>query len=513
MADDRPIQNDAAAPPPQAVPTTTAAAAEPGGDGGGAQAAWGAKWSFIGVGGRQGLRLLLGVVLARLLGPENFGLVGQAMIVVGFLSLFVEGGLASAIVQRKHLTDADVGTAIALNLAVGGALALATAASAPLIASFFGSPELVGIVRILSLTFLVQAITIVPLALLNRAFRFRALAIAEVGTALVGGAAGLAVAIAGGEYWALVVQSLVTDVLFVIVVLIVLPRPALALSRDAVRTLWSFGSRVLGYYILNHAVRNADNLLVAKVFGASPLALYSLSYRTMLVPIEVLGTVVNRVAFPTYSRNQDDPERIVRQFLRGAQLISLIAFPLLALVIVLAPVGIPWVFGTAWAGAVVPMQILAVGGMRQAVMYTVGPVLMARGRADWQFRWGLVTAAGIIPGYSVGLLWGIEGVAAGGTAAGFFTAYYGLHKVRGVVDLRLTELAAAITPALVATMALLATGVVATEAVDRSVGSAPVVLAAGGAAGILAYLSVLRVRWPSAVRDTLAILRMMGGRS
>ncbi len=464
---------------------------------------------MVGVTGRQGIRLLFTLVLARILGPESFGIVAQAMVVIALTALFLEQGLAAALIQKRELSDEDVGSVFWVNVVSAvcfGALALAVA---PLVASFFHSDELTPIVRVLAISIVALALAVVPRALLSRGLRFREIALAEVAAACVGGAAGILALLLEAGYWALVVQTIVTDVCVLVGLALAAGRLPLKWSFEALRGLWGFSARVFAFHVTSALNRNIDNVLIGRYLGATQLGYYALSYRTMMLPIQNLGVVANRVTLPLYSRLQDQPDRLRRQYLAGARLIALIAFPGMGLVIVGAPLGVPLVFGDAWAPAAVPMQILAVAGMRQSVLATTGGVLAGCGKPEWLLRYGLVTSLVTIASIVVGLQWGIVGVAVAYTLGTVLLAPWSVHLVGRLLSFGIRQFAEELLPVTIATVMLIIIGSLVQAGVAASGAPEPVTLMLGLFASTIAYVLVLRLRWPDELTKGRAFLGLM----
>jgi polysaccharide transporter, PST family len=382
-------------------------------------AARGVKWSFVGLAGGQVVQALVLLVLARLIGPSNFGIIAEASVFLAFISLLLDQGIGATLIRRVELTPDIVGTTFLLNLGTTIVLTLLTVIGAPVIAEFFGKPELTEILRWLAIAVFFDGLDVMPRSILSRRLRFKALASAEVAGAIIAGIAGVVVALNGGGYWALVVQAILTNLCVTVVIMAMAGRMSVRGSRRALREVFAFSSRVLGFSLLNYASRNLDNVLVGRYLGARPLALYALSYRTLMVPVTALGQVSNRVALPVYGHMQNDQPRFRAAFMLSLRLIALVSFPMMILTIVEAPRAVPVFFGNAWKPAVVPLQILALTGLRQSVQSTLGPVLLALGRADWTLRWGLGSSFAYIASFVVGLHWGIVGVATCYTIVGF----------------------------------------------------------------------------------------------
>jgi len=204
----------------------------------------GIRWGLIVSIATQVGRVVFMVALMRLLGPRNFGIVGQAAVVIAVAQIFVHFGLAASIVQRRELDPSEVGTAFWLNAAMGLLLAVLMVLSAPLLSTFFKTEELTAVLRVLSITFVLKGMTVVPSALLTRNMRFGSLGMVEITSTFISGILGVGAAAMGAGYWALVVQTVSLEAIYLLLILCIGGLPELAWSATAARRLWSFSSRI-----------------------------------------------------------------------------------------------------------------------------------------------------------------------------------------------------------------------------------------------------------------------------
>ena len=457
------------------------------------------------------MRLGFGLILAAWLGPKNYGIVAQATVYIVLVGVFLDQGLAATLIQRPRVRSEDQGTVFVVTALAGLVFAGLTVAVADPLAAFFRTAELEAVLRVLALSVLLKALTVVPQALIVRRLRFRRLAVAETASVLIGGIAALTAAALGLEYWSLVVMVLTTDVVMFAVLASAAGRPHMRYSREAWREMRSFSLSVFGYQILNYLTRNADNIIVARVLGPSALGLYALSYRVMMLPVLNLGMVVNRVALPTYSRVQADRVRLRRQFLIGTRMLALVSFPVMTVVIVESPRLVPAALGEDWADAVLPMQILAITGMRQAVTTLAGPLMLACGRADLQFRIGLAQSLVLTVGFLIGVNAGIVGVAWAVTIGNLLLAPFLIFYFGRLVQLSVLQYVAALVPAAVAAGSGAAVGLALTPALE-GMGASALAAGLGGSAGILlGALVVYRALWRAELAEARSLLRLMAG--
>jgi O-antigen/teichoic acid export membrane protein len=465
------------------------------------------RWSLVGVFGRQGVRFLFTLVLARAIGPDDFGVAAQAVVFITFITLFLDQGIGAALVQSTRLASGKIGAAFALNLTATVVCAAITFFAAGAIADFFKTEALEALLQVLAINVLVIGLEVVPRALLQRALRFRAIALAEVGGSILGFGSGIVVLALTGSYWAMVAQLVVADAVCTVWLSLAAGRHPLVGPWSELKTLLRFSLQVLGFGLVNYGARNADNVLVGRYLGPEPLALYSLAYRTLMVPVVTLSQVANRVALPVYARLQHDRERAARAYLESTGLIAVLSFPMMVATIVLAPIAVPVIFGSAWQGAVIPIQILAVTGMRQSIQSTIGPVLMGHGRPDLQLRWGLVSSTVYVASFVVGLQWGIIGVAAAYTIAGFLLGPFSFEIVRRILGFDVAAYWRVLLPAIAGSVAMGASAWAVTAGLELLGVGDVVVMMVGTVVAIGAYGACLRLWFPDAVTGVKAALR------
>jgi PST family polysaccharide transporter len=465
----------------------------------------GVRWTTVSLFGVQGARIVFSLVLASLLGPTNFGIVGQATIYIALTSIFLDLGFGVTIIQRERLTKEDIGTVSWLNAATAVAVSASTIALAPAIAQFFGTPELTAVLRVLALTVLLKGLTVIPRALLTRQMRFQALSIVEVSATIAGGVAGIASAYRGAGYWALVIQTVVTDLLYVIGVRAVERGGSWRFSRRAVRELGTYSATVMGSQLLWYAKDNSDNLLIAKYLGPSALANYSIGYRVMMVPIQTFSQVVVRVMLPTFARLRRAPDELAGYFLKATQAISMMTFPLMAGVVLATPMGIPWLIGEEWEPSVVPMQLLAVTAAHQSVLSLGGPALMATGRAAWLLRFSLFSTVVSVGAFIIGLRWGINGVAGAFTLAGLALAPIFVTILSKIMPITFARWLRAILPALTGCLTMSVAFLGLRELLVPLVAT-PAVLGGCIAFAATTYAATIWFGFPSQRADTVGML-------
>ena len=377
-----------------------------------ASATSGVVWNFVSQAGQQCTQMLTMIVLARLLMPSDFGLVGMATVVIGFANLFKDLGTSSAVIQSRAVTDDLLSTVFWANVAIGVLGTLVLACTAPLAAMCFREPRTTAILSVLALNFVLSGCSNLQKTLFERDLLFRVTARIEVAGVLCGAVVGVSLAVAGAGVWALVAQSLTTTgVVSALLWAFSDWRPRLVFRWSEINRIGNYSLNLTGFNIFNYFARNADYLLIGRFLGATPLGVYTLAYRIMLYPLQTISTVISRVMFPVYSHLQDDDARFRSAYLRTAGMIALVTFPMMVGLWIIAKPLVFTIFGTKWAMVLPLIRIFAPVGLVQSIWVTVGCIYQAKGRTAAFFRWGVGSSLLLVASFLVGLRWGILGVA------------------------------------------------------------------------------------------------------
>lgn len=404
------------------------------------QAVKGVFWTGLGQIMRQVIQVVGSITLARLLVPDDFGVLGMAMFFVGIGQLFADFGIGSAIVQSRMDDRVVLSTCFWLNMAVAGTMALTILIASPWIAEFYQRQDLTPVVAVLSINLLIAGIQVVPQAMLYRDMRFADLARAQVLGSLAGASVAIAMAWSGAGVWALVAQPLVGSCISLCLCIAALRwRPYLEFSWVRTEPLARFSFALLGTNLVGYANRNIDSMLVGRFLGAGPLGIYSMAIQLMLYPLQQVSSVIVRVLFPTLVQIKDDPERLRGAYLKAVGAIAFITFPMMAGLFAVADDFVLVVFGESWVLMTPILKILAWVGMMQSVATTVGTIYLTMGRPDLALRVTLIGAPILIGGMASGLPWGILGVAVGYALASAAVFYFAATQAFRLIRLPLTE--------------------------------------------------------------------------
>ena len=372
----------------------------------------GLTWSGISQGVKVASQFIITAILARLLSPNDFGMLAMAIVFMNFAMIFSEMGISSALVQKQDTHDRHYYSAFWLNLVTGLCLMLIFIAISPLIAVFYKKPELQPILMVLAINFFISSFVIVQQTILTKEMEFKKLAIRDILAVIISGIIGIFLAYHGFGVWSLVYQSIVFTLINSLFLWTVSSwRPKFQFASADIRDILNFSANLTGFNIVNYFARNADQLLIGKFLGAQALGYYSLAYKIMLYPLQNISWVIGKVMFPAFSKIQHNIEKVKISYMRMVKAISLIIFPVMAGLFVIAPEFVVVIYGPDWKPIIILVKIFCVCGLIQSVGTTIGNILLSQGRADLQFRLGIINTIIVIISVLFGLRWGINGVA------------------------------------------------------------------------------------------------------
>ena len=436
----------------------------------------GLTWTLVDTWGSQLLGLVVFVILARLLTPADFGLVALAAVFVSFANLIVDQGLGDALIQRRSLTRRQIDTAFWAAVATGALLSVIALLLSEPIALLLGEPRLTPILRVLSLTFVLAALSSIQMALLRREMAFRSLAVRRI-TAVVGaGAVGVTMAFLGFGAWALVGQLLSAAAITVVMLWAVSPwRPSRHASRADFRELLGYGIHVVAGDMLNFLSRNMDNLLIGVFLGTTSLGFYAVAYRLLDTSQQLLVNAARKLAFPVFSRLQHDPQRLVRAYLRVSRAVSVVILPGYVGLTLVAQEAVVVIFGQRWEASGPVAGVLFLIGPVLTVQLFSGAVLNAVGHPEVTLRIRLVTTIFNVAGFlvAVALFRDIVAVAAAYTFRGYVVTpliLYWLRKYAGIpIAAHLNALRSTVIATGVMALAVLAVKFVLAASVSNAV--------------------------------------------
>jgi len=358
------------------------------------------------------LRLGSLMVLARLLDPKDFGLLGMVTAFTGVLGLFRDFGLSSATVQRATITDQQMSTLFWVNLLLGALLGLVVLAMAPIIAAFYHEPQLFGVTAVLASGFLFNAAGIQHSALLQRQMRFTALAIISIVSSIVGIAIAIGGAEAGYGYWALTAMPVASPLISSIGVWLTTGWvPGMPRRRAGIRSMLKFGGTLTLNCLVAYVAYNAEKVMIGRFWGADAIGIYGRAFQLVTFPTDNLNSAVGEVAFSALSRLQNDPIRFKSYFLKGFSFVLGLTLPITIACALFADDIVFCLLGPKWKDTAAIVRLLAPTIAIFAIVNPLGWFVYSLGLVARCLKIALVFAPFMITGYVIGLPYGPEGVA------------------------------------------------------------------------------------------------------
>jgi O-antigen/teichoic acid export membrane protein len=352
------------------------------------------------------------MVLARLLDPRDFGLVGMVTAITGVLSLFRDFGLSSATVQRVEVNEDQISTLFWINILVGVGLCVVLAAASPIVAWFYHEPRLFWVTVTLSFGFFLNAAGIQHSAMLQREMRFTTLATIEVLSWVASVATGIGMALGGFGYWSLVVMANVLPLITTIGVWSATRWvPGLPKRNTGIRSMMRFGGLITLNSMIVYVAYNLDKVLLGRFWGAEAIGIYGRSYQLINIPTDNLNSSVGEVAFSALSRLQNDPARLKSYFLKGYALVLALTVPITIAGALFAKDLMLVVLGPKWSATAPIFRLLAPTILIFAMINPLAWLLFSTGLVGRSVRIVCVIAPLAITAYFLGLPYGPKGVA------------------------------------------------------------------------------------------------------
>jgi O-antigen/teichoic acid export membrane protein len=452
-------------------------------------------------------RMVVALALARMLAPHDWGLAAMVLVFSGFVVVFTDNALGTALIQREKLVAGDRSTVFWISAGLGLVLTLVGFAAAGPLASFYGEPEVRALFTVLAVTFFVSALGTTHAALLIRDMEFRILELRLIVATLLGAGCALAVAVKGFGPWAIVTQQLTEAVASTTLLWWWSSwRPSLKFSWASVRRLGRFAGNVFGENALYQAGRALGVALIGRVLGAAALGAYALATTVVLLPFTRLGVPLQQIFLPAFSRMQDDRERMADIWIRVTRLVGAVTVPALVGLAVVAPDFVQVVLGSRWEEAVPLIQILVWAALIQALQTLNGEVLLALNRSGTLLRFTMLLVVATVGGVALGLQWGLLGVAVSYTVAVVAVEFVRLYLTAGALDVSIWRLVGALAGVAQAGAVMAAVLLLARERVLADVTPAAR-LALLAVLGALVYVACCAWRAPEVTAEVRAVLQ------
>jgi PST family polysaccharide transporter len=411
-------------------------------------------WQFTSFIAQALLQLVVLAILARLLTPDEFGVLGLAMIFVGFAALFSQLGVGPALIQRSELTPVHIRVGFTLSVLLSLIFTLLLMAVAPFASVILKNDQVSSVLNVVSLNFLFSGFGVVAESLLKRNLRFKKLMWANVLSYLIGYALiGIVLAALDFGVWALVWATLGQSLLKSVFLLLYNPHPIVpSLARRETRELLFFGGGFTLAHFLNYSANQGDYFVVGRIMGSGALGVYTRAYQLMMIPAKYFGQVLNVVLFPVMAKLQNKRAQLTKTYLRSVAVVTLVSAPLGVLMVTMASEIVEVLLGPQWTDTIVPFQILTIGVVARTSYKIDDALARALGAMYKRSVRDAMYAAAVVLGALIGLRWGLEGVAVGVLGAVVINYLLALQMSIKLLGSSWSQVLLALLPAIIPTV-------------------------------------------------------------
>ncbi|NLB63514.1 MAG: lipopolysaccharide biosynthesis protein [Fibrobacter sp.] len=392
-------------------------------------------WKFLERTGTQGIQFVVQIVLARLLLPEDYGIIALVVVFLSLSEVFVDSGFNTALIQKKDADKTDFSSVFYLSLLLASVLYGVLYFSAPFIADFYRQPELIKVIRVLAVVLIFGALNSIQMAYMAKNMLFKQLFKSSLGAMLVSGAVGIATAYMGWGVWALVAQQITNKATLSLTLWFTVKwRPALLFSWTKLRSLFAFGSKLLASSLLDTGYREIRTLIIGRVYSPAALCLYK---RGILFPQQIVGNIngsIQAVMLPALSAEQDDKVRVKAMVRRAITTSSFLIAPLMALLIASAEPMVRFLLTEKWMGAVIFVQIFSLSYVLMPIHTANLQAINALGRSDIFLRLEVIKKVVGITVLIITVPISIEAMAWGAAVNGVICSFINAHPNKKLLN-------------------------------------------------------------------------------
>lgn len=354
----------------------------------------GIKWTALGNISNTIVGFILGIILARLLTPSDYGVVGMVAIFFSISGVFIDSGFTTALIQKKEVTEADKSTMFIFNVGMSVLFFVILFFAAPFISDFVRMPILKDILRIMATTIVIGAFANVQGSLLNRELNFRFLSIVSFSTYLSSGIIAVILAYKGWGPWSLVIQNVITRLVTTVIFWVHSKwKPKLIFSKKSFKSMFSFGSNLAINSLIDNIYDKGTGFLIGKFYSPAKLGYYTKGQGTASLPTDFITSIINKVFFPVMSKLQEDDDRLIHVYRKYMQILSLVIFFFMFMLIALGKPLIEFLYSSKWLPAVIFLQIWALSKMLSHVHSVNWDLLLVKSRTDLALKKEIVNKA------------------------------------------------------------------------------------------------------------------------
>ncbi len=374
----------------------------------------GLTWSFIDNFAQKGITFIIGIILARLLLPSEFGLIGMITVFIAISVSFINSGFGDALIRKQDCTDIDFSTVFYFNLVVGVLFYGLMFICAPAISRFFNEPQLISLVQVLGVVLIIDSLTIIQRTILTKRVDFKLQTKISVIASVVSGVVGIVMAYRGFGVWSLVAKQVIErGVNSILLWLWNQWRPLLVFSRHSFTELFSFGYKLLISGLIDTLYRNIYLIIIGKYFSAQELGFYIRANQFKALPAENINGIVGRVSYPVLAQMQDDKAALKRNYQKLIKSIMFITFVLMMGMAAVAEPMVITLIGEPWRPSIIYLQLLCFVGMMYPLHALNLNILKVQGRSDLFLKLEIIKTVLDVPVIIIGIMFGIKAMIVG----------------------------------------------------------------------------------------------------
>lgn len=374
----------------------------------------GLSWSMVETMSNYIVKLVVGIILARLLMPEDFGLLAIMMIFVSLSDILVNSGFGNAYIQKKDATETDANTVFYVNLAISLLLYVLLFVSSPLIGFFFGSKQLPSLIRVMSLGIIISSFNVIQNAIIKRDLNFKKRALLTLVSSLISGLLGISLAYSGFGVWSLVFQQISNRLIMAILLSHCSNwHPSRRFSKESAKEFFAFGSWIVLTNLLCSAFNNFYKFVFGRWCATSDLGYYERANQFQHMVAETFTWMFATVAFPVFSKIQNDKQQLQETTRNFVKCSSLVVYPLLICLLIVARPMTQFLLTEKWLPLVPYLQLLCIVGLLSPLTNFLEQILQGTGNTKMYFSFTFLLSALRIANVLITLRWGISYVIIG----------------------------------------------------------------------------------------------------
>ena len=371
----------------------------------------GIGWSAIERFSIQGVSFVVQLILARLLTPSDYGIIGMLAIFMQLAQVIIDSGFANALIRKQNCTQSDYSTVFLYNLIISSVLYIVLFITAPLVAKFYQTSSLIPVMRWLTITLFFNALSIIPKSILVKSINFKKQTYISLFSALFSGILGIILAIQGRGIWALVTQQISLSICnFILYTLFVNWRPRFIFDKQIFKELFSFGSKLLLSSIIGTIYRNLYTIFIGKKFSSADLGYYTRADQFAMFPSNNIGNIITRVAYPIFAKVQNENNRLRIYYQQIIRYSSFIIFPLMIGLLAISKPFVLFFLTEKWIGIVPILQILCIDWILDHITLLNLNLLYVKGRSDLALKLEIIKKTIAITILLISIYWGVIGI-------------------------------------------------------------------------------------------------------